>query len=124
MKKLSEEFKSSIINITTKYVNSNLTMNELAKELNCSFTKVRHSIHSCIRVDTELYDRAMKKVEHLKTGGDKSIKLSLNVFDSLKVNKIKKNNLIDWWINNVEDNSLSVHQIIVLANKSNIEVIS
>lgn len=124
MRKLSEDFKKSIIDITTKYVNSNLTMNELAKEFNCGFTKIRHSIHSCIRVDVDLYERAMKKVAHLKTGGHKSIELSLNVFDSLKANKIKKKNLIDWWIANVEDNSLSVHQIILLANKSNIEVIS
>lgn len=89
-----------IIDITKQYVNNKLSLKDIAINNNIGVATVKKYIKYCEDIDSELYEKAYKKIQKNKTDkrDEKRLRFALQAFDNLKAKEIKKLDLMDWWI--------------------------
>lgn len=122
--KIATVTDARILEITRKYVEDRKSLEELTKEYSLDIKTVKKYIKYSQDIEPELYEKALLMMGKYKTSkADCSLRLTLDVFDSIGTKKISKKDLKDWWIANVEVNDLAICEIVRLAKLAGIEVV-
>ncbi len=124
MFKIARVTDERIMQLTRKFVIDRIPLKDLAEEYSLDIKTVKKYIKYSQDIEPELYEKALLMMGKYKTSkADCSLRLTLDVFDSIGTKKISKKDLKDWWIANVEVNDLAICEIVRLAKLAGIEVV-
>lgn len=113
--------KDKILRATNMYVNEGMSTAKVAAHYRTSKYKIGLVIVKCKEYDVELHNKAMEKMQKYdRTPGQipLDMKAALN-----NVDVIKKRDLLDWWIKNVNVERTTIADVIALAERSGVKVI-
>lgn len=113
--------KNKILKAADMYVNGGLSLAKVAAFYRTSKYKIGLVLVKCKEYDEELHNKAMEKMhKYDRTPGQipLDLKAALN-----NVDRIKKRDLLDWWIKNVNVERMPVCEVVKLAEMSGIKVV-